>query len=355
MIFLIAITRLIFPLFDHFRSSYENEEFYICFYGNVKSSEEHSSSITKDGKEHSSLRKSSQETAHKTQRNFEQFSSFSPKKIFPLNQSTTESAKRISFVTPEFQNMAKKNSKDSDNNQNHDNNDNNNDDSNNNNNNNNNNRYNADNGNYKSNDKSEIKNNDLYRRTIRTDSASNKAKNLTQKINENDGETTDKKNNDCINRKENIEVGKEHKEEIKELELQFLKISLKKRKNIHGLFSISVKKEILYEENSTTDLEPFILEFKNLFGTYVNDDRTEEKEKKEMMCVLPDSRLLWSLTASFKNVPENVSKNDPKNVPCYSGSSRTENDKVTSMLIMFAVIRTSDVTACLPACTYLPA
>ena len=320
---MIAIKFLISPTILYLRSYRENEEFYICFYGNKISSKEHSSSITKEGKEHSSIGTNNQEITHKTQRNFEQVSSFSPGKNSPLNQSTTESAKRISFVTPDYQNDARKFS--NKNNNNDFNNDNNND-----------NRYNVNNNSCRSNDKCGVENSsDPVERMIRTDSASNKTKNLTLKINENSAEKVYEKNDDCVNEKEKIEVGEEGKEGP---ELRFLKISLEKKKNINGLFSISVKKEILRNENSTTDLEPFILVFKNLFGTYDNDDRTAEKEKA-MMCVLPDSKLLWSWTASSKNVPRNVSKNVPKNVPCYSSSSRTGNDKVTNMLIILSVIR----------------
>lgn len=310
---------LIYPTILYFRSFREHEEYYICFYGNEKSLEEHSSSITKEGKEQFSIGKSSQEMAHKTQRNLGQLSSFSPEKNSPLNQSTTESSKRISFITPDYQNDARKFSNKNDKNDNNDINDDNNND----------NRHNVHNNSYKSSDECGMENSyDPVESMIRTDNASNKTKSFTQKIVGNGTEKVDEKNDDCMDEKEKIGVGEEEKEGP---ELRFLKISLKKKKNINGLFSISVKKEILRNENSTTDLKPFILEFKNLFGTYDNYDRTAEKEKKEMICVLPDSGLLCSWTASSKNVP----KNDPENVPCYSSSCRTENDKVTNMLIIF--------------------
>lgn len=313
---MLATIGLIYPTILYLRSFRENEDFYICFYGNRISSEESSSSTAKEGKEHSSIGKSSQEITHKTQKCLEELSSFSPEKNSPLNQSTTASAKRISFVTPDYQNDARKISNKNNNDFNNDNN--------------NDNRYNVNNNSCKSNDECGVENSyDPIERMIRTDNTSNKTKNFTQKINENNAEKADENNNDRMN-EENIEVGEEEKEKP---ELRFLKISLKKKKNINGLFSISVKKENLNNENSTTDLEPFILEFKNLFGTFDNDDRTAEE--KEMMCVLPDSRLLWSWSASSKNGPENI----PENVPCYSSSSRTENDKVTNILIILSMIR----------------
>ena len=281
------------------------------------------------GKEHSSFVKNDQETSHTIQANIKKVSSFSPGERSPLHQSTTETGKSFSFVTPESHNTSKKFYDDHDH-------DNNNDKINN---------TAHESVRVKSNnhDNNEITNinileyeniNDPIERTIRTDSANKKIETFAQKINEHDVEMSRRGTNecDCINEENNFEIEEkvtENIEEKEELQLQFLKIIIKKRKNKNGLYSISVNKEILssISNSSSINLEPFILEFKNLFGTYDGDDSTVDKE---LMCVLPEVGLLWSWIESSKNVPENVPRSFPKNVPVNPSGIRTGNTKVSN-------------------------
>lgn len=274
------------------------------------------------GKKHSSVTKNDQERSHTIQANIKKVLSSSPGEKSPLHQSTTETGKSISFVTPESHNTSKKFNNDD---------------------------YKFDDIAHESirvhsnnHDNNAITNinileceniHDPIERTIRTDSANNEFKTFAQKINENGIEMSSRGGtNECesINEENNFEIEEkvtENIEEKEELELQFLKIILKKIKNKNGLYSISVKKEALssVSSSSSMNLEPFILEFKNLFGTYDGDDSTVDKE---LMCVLPDVGLLWSWIESSKNVPENVPRSFPKNVPVNPSGSSTGNDKV---------------------------
>ena len=289
----------------------------------------------KPGEEHSSGVGNDQETPHTIQANIVKVSSFSPGARSPLHQSTSEMGKSISFVTPECHYTNKKFDNDNNNN------------NNNNNNNHDNNEidniahegvkvmsHNHDNNKSTNSNSFECENIcDPVERTIRTDSANNKIETFAQKVTENSLEMSSRggvHECECIKEENAFKIDEKvmvNKEEKEVLELKFLKIILKKRKNKNGLYSISVKKEILNRNiyNSSMNLKPFILEFKNLFGTYDSDDSTVDKE---LMCVLPDVGLLWSWIKSSKNVPENSTRNFPKNVPCNPSSSRTGADKV---------------------------
>ena len=285
-------------------------------------STEHSSGAMKAGNENYPQPNHSEKSSKTVQTICEKISSFSRGENSPLNQSTTETMTRISFVTPDIQNVKRKcvsNDDDIDKAR-HDNvggssNVNNNDS------NRNQNEYRNEN-----NDKCEYENIcDPIDSIICTDRTSNKSGNSRRNIDENRTEVS-RKENKRINKKSSLEEKRDDKDK---LELQFLKITLKKMKTKSGLLSISVKKEILNNRYSSVDLEPFILEFKNLFGTYDFDECTVEKE---MMCVLPDSRLLWSWTTSCKEISKKIPRGVPKyileDIPRHLISSCTEKDKV---------------------------